>query len=567
MFKSKQSHFFVLLIFVLITILITWPLILKPAQITITGREEYFLSYILNWNIQALTQNPANIFQTPFFYPLKNTLAFSDPLFTSSLIALPFVKIFNQPFLAFSVNTIIAFILNGFFTYLLVQSLTKKTLPAIISGILMSFSIGRLDALEHLQIFTFYWIPLGLYFFLKLVKTNQPRFAYLTSLCFLLQVFNTVFLGFVYLFTIFIFSFVYWTKKKLKKDSLLALFKSSLIAIGLVGLIFLPYLNISKTYHYTRSLKDIWGGSAYFLEYLYPTSHSRLEPLAQKLFSKQPWPAYLGMTISFLGFLSFFFLKKTSQKLSLVLMGISGFFLSLGPYLQITKHSQPIIPLPYLFLYYTIPGFKSMRTPQRWSHLLLFSLAILSGLFLAQVFKKIKLKKQIIISLAIIFLVILEIKQPIFTKPVSTINQIPTVYHWLAKKPPSIVLEIPAQSWVMKLSDKEIERLHYHSFILESQHQFVNGFSGFAPPIWMDYMTTLRKFPQQKSLHLIEKLTTNTIILHHQDIAKLKQLDPYTLSLDKITNILDQLSDYHLAYQDGQTSVYTISRTTTPQAP
>ncbi len=566
MTKIKLTHWLVLIFFILTTIFITWPLILNPAQLTATGREEYFLSYILNWNIHALTHSPLQIFQAPFFYPHKFTLAFSDPLFTSSLIALPFVLLFQQPFLAYSVNILIAFILNGFFTYLLTFQLTKKTLPALVSGILVAFSIGRLDTLEHLQVFSFYWLPLGLYFFLKLIQTNKNHFAGLVSLCFLLQIFNTIFLGFVYALAIILFSLVYWFKNQLKKSSATAVLKYFSLSLITVVVMFSPYLKVSRTFEYSRSLKDIWGGSAYFLEYFYPTKTSQLEPLAQMIFQKQPWPAYLGATVSLLGVVALFILRKTSIKLSLLLTSLSGFILSLGPYLQLTKHSQLKIPLPYLLAFYLVPGFKSMRVPQRWSHLLLFSLAVLSGLLLAKLFKKLSQKKQLLLSFLIILLVILEIRLPLFSKPVPTFKTIPAVYKWLVDQPSSIVLEIPAQSWIMKLSSKEIDRLHYRSFILKSEHKFVNGFSGFAPPAWMDHMTALRKFPQKNALATINHLKVDTIILHHQDIAQLKKLDPFTLSLDQSLTILNQQPDFSLVYQDDQATVYQKLKTAKPQA-
>lgn len=566
MSRSNKVHLLILFVFIGLTILVTWPLIIKLTQLTVAGREEFFLSYILNWNIHALTHYPLQIFQTPFFHPLTNTLAFSDPLFTSAIITLPFVKIFNQPFLAYSINLLIAFALNGFFTYLVVFKLTKKTLPALISGILMAFSIGRIDTLEHLQVFTFYWIPLGLYFFLKFIDSKKNHFAALISLCFLFQIFNTIFLGFIYALTITIFSLIYYLKKEFKKPQLLALIKYFSLALIIVFIMFLPYLKVSKTYQYTRSIKDTWGGSAYFLEYFYPTQTSKFEPLAQKLIPKRPWPAYLGAAVSLLGFISLFKLSLNSATISLFILSLSGFILSLGPYLQLTKHSQSTIPLPYLLAYYLIPGFKSMRAPQRWSHLLLFGFSILSGLLLSRLFKHFKPISQKLITIFIITVVILEIKLPLFSQPVSTSNQIPAVYHWLNQQPPSIVLEIPAQSWVMKLSNIEITRLHYHSFILGAEHKFVNGFSGFTPPVWMDNMTVLRKFPQQKALTAINNLQVDTIIFHHQDIAELKKLDPFTLSLDKSLTILNQQPNFDLAYQDDKTTVYTISPLSKPQA-
>jgi len=76
----KSKHFLSLLIFIGLAIFITFPLITNPVSLAAVAKEEFLLSYIINWNIQALTHYPAQIFQAPFFYPKQDTLAFSDPL-------------------------------------------------------------------------------------------------------------------------------------------------------------------------------------------------------------------------------------------------------------------------------------------------------------------------------------------------------------------------------------------------------------------------------------------------------------------------------------------------------
>ena len=539
-----------LFIFILLSLIITFPLILKPFQLTVAGKEEYFLSYILNWNIHALTHFPQKIFQVPFFYPLKNTLAFSDPLFTSSLIALPFVKLFQQPFLAYTINILLAFILNGFFTYLVVYKLSKNWLASLISGVLLSFSIGRIDSLEHLQVFTIYWIPLGLYFFLR-------RRFFLVAICFIFQILNTIFLGYAYVLVIGLFSLIYFLKKQLTKVQLLTLLKYFLLALLLVGIIFIPYLQVSKTWQYSRSLKDIFGGSAYFLDYFYPTQNSRLVTLANQLILKQPWPAYLGATISILGLLTLRFVSSHPAFLATAIISLSSLVLSFGSYFQLTRHNQSFpLPLPYLWAYYLIPGFKSMRVPQRWSHLALFGLALFIGLSLAKFFKKTKPLYQKLITILIIIFVLVEIRMPLFNQPVSTSQQIPPVYHWLAEQPSSVVVEIPAQIWVMKLSDQEITRLHYRSFIFQAEHRFVNGYSGFTPPNWMENINALIKFPQARSLAKLKQLGVNLVVLHHQDIDQLSQLDETTKSLSTIQMTLTQLPEFTLVYEDKQASVY-----------
>ena len=108
----------------------------------------------------------------------------------------------------------------------------------------------------------------------------------------------------------------------------------------------------------------------------------------------------------------------------------------------------------------------------------------------------------------------------------------------------------------MKLSDQEIKRLHYHSFILQANHAFVNGFSGYQPQAWQNTISDLRKFPQQLSLTTIKQLGVDLIIIHHQDVNQLYLLDPFTIPLAKMLSILNQNPDFVLAYQDQQTTVY-----------
>ncbi len=535
--------------FILLSIVITWPLIFNFSSLTSAGKEEFLISFLTNWNAHALLNFPTKIFQAPFFYPVKNALAFSDPLITNALIALPLIKLFNNPFLSFNLNLFLSFVLSGFFTFLLVNKITKKFWPSITAGILFSFSIGRLDSLEHLQVLSSYWIPLGLYFFLS----KKPL---LTSICFLLQSLNTIFLGYVFGFALSIFSIVYYLKKKISKKYFISLIKYLGLSLVVLFYLFKPYWQISKEYQYTRSLNDIKAGSAYFLEYLYPTSHSQLQPIAFKLLPKNPWPAYLGFPVSIFGLISLIYLtrrKKSSFELSSIIVFFTGLILSLGPYLHLTKNSQFLsIPLPYWFLYYFVPGFKSMRVPQRWSHLALFSLSLLVGLFLT----KLKTKKQIFLSILIIFLVFLEPKISLFQKPVKTKSQVPAVYHWLSIQPSSVVLELPAQTWVMPMADLEIQRLHYHSFFLDTNHQFINGFSGFEPPIWTKNISLLRTSSPAKAINIIKELDAKFIIAHHHELELLYQKDKEALPLKATLETIE--SNYPSVYEDKNTSVYKI---------
>jgi len=560
----KSKHFLSLLIFIGLAIFVTFPLITNPVSLAAVAKEEFFLSYIINWNIQALTHYPAKIFQAPFFYPMRDTLAFSDPLFTSSIIALPFVKIFSQPFLAYTVNLILSFILNGFAVYLVIHQLSKNFWASLVSGVLFSFSIGRIDALEHLQVLTMYWIPLGIYFFLKFIRQKKARYAFLIALCFLLQALNTVFLGYVYVFTLGFFTLIYFLKRKITKPQLWLLLKYFTVALAIVAIIFIPYFRVSQRWQATRSLQDVFAGSSYFPEYLYPTHSSRLESLAQAIMVKHPWPSYLGAAVSILSILaiiSFFRSRQTRQPAVLAGLAIAGggLVMSFGPYFQLLKQKASLpIPLPYWLAYYLIPGFKSMRVPQRWSHLALLGFSILVGLWLASSLKKLKPKLLKILSILIITVVILEIRLPLFTTPVVTQSQIPPVYHWLAQQPSSIVMELPLQTWVMPLSDLEIERLHFHSFFLKAEHTFVNGYSGFEPPSWGKTMAVFRTSSPDQAIATLNHLGVDLLIVHWQDMDQLYQKDKEALPLKSTLETIETSQEFIKLYTDDQTTVYKI---------
>ncbi|MCX6816756.1 MAG: hypothetical protein NTZ93_02745 [Candidatus Beckwithbacteria bacterium] len=555
----KFKHGWSLLIFIVLTVLITWPLVLHPAALTAAGREEFLLSYLMNWDIQALTTKPGTIFQVPFFYPLKDTLAFSDPLLTSAILALPFVKIFHQPFLAYSFNLFLSFVLNGFSVYLVVYLLTKHWWASLISGALFAFSIGQIDTIEHLQVLTMYWIPLGIYFLIKFFRQPSHRYALLVTSCFLCQILNTIFLGYVFIFTLSIFTLIAFIKRQIKRAHFLLLGQYFLLAFVVLFLVFQPYLRVARTWQAGRSLKDVFAGSAYFLEYFYPTHSSRLETLAQAIIVKHPWPAYLGAVVSILGALSLMTAFRSTKTKTTFLVFLTGLVMSFGPYFQIIKQKLSLpLPLPYWLSYYLIPGFKSMRVPQRWSHLALLGLSLLIGLWLAGVFKKIKPMWVKLFSLLIIILIVTEIRLPLFVKSVPTLTQIPPVYPWLLSQQPSIVLELPIQTWVMPLHDLEIERLYYHSFLLPARHVFINGYSGFEPPEWTKTISILRTLPIEEAISQLKVLQVKLIIIHEQEMLTLYQKDKEALPLKATLETIRNSQQFIKVYGDETTSVYQI---------
>jgi hypothetical protein len=451
----------------------------------------------------------------------------------------------------------LAFILNGFFTYLAVYQLTKNWSAGLISGILFSFSVGRIDTLEHLQVLMMYLLPLGIYCFLKFTTSRKNYWALLLVICWLLQILNTVFLGYVYIFALSIFALIYFWQKQITKKMLLVLIKYFILALVIVAIIFQPYFRVARTWQAGRSLNDVFSGSSYLLEYFYPTQNSRLADLAEKIIIKHPWPSYLGAIVSISGLLTIIKLWRLPQAWAPLSIFFTGLVMSFGPYFQLIKQKLSIpLPLPYWFTYYLIPGFKSMRVPQRWSHLALLGLALLIGLGLSRWFKKLKPKLVVLLSVFIITLVIGEIRLPLFSASVPVKREIPAVYQWLVKQPAGIVLELPIQTWVMPLSGLEIKRLYYHSFLLAANHAFINGYSSFEPPAYTKEISIFRTLPPNEAIDILNKLGVNLLIVHWQEMNQLYQKDQESLPLKSTLDTID--NNYSIIYIDENTTVFQI---------
>jgi hypothetical protein len=339
-----------------------------------------------------------------------------------------------------------------------------------------------------------------------------------------------------------------------------------------VAAILSPYWNVSKTWNYTRSIKDAWGGSAVWYEYFYPTNSSRLVDVARRIMHKSPWPAYLGLPVSILGLVSIVYyiknlphFRKMWQAAASLAVALMGFLLSLGPWFRLTRQINTAIPLPYWIFFYTVPGFKSMRVPQRWSHLLLFGLVLFIGIMLSAFSKTsffIKLKSARVIYgmvlVALIILVMLEPKWPIMKTQVASASEAPVVYQWLSTQPSQVVIEIPAQHWTMPLVGQEIKRLHYHTFILDADHSFVNGYSGFSPPPWTESIFSVKNFPDAKSIETLRQLGVSLVVVHYDDVDKLAELQGETLGAESLKIQIEKNVDLETVYESGNSSIYRL---------
>lgn len=575
---KKFTAFLVFLLFLLLTCIVTYPLIFHLSTYVFGKGDELLISWILNWNIHALLHNPLHIFGANIFYPYQQTLSFSEPFFTSSLLAFIPVLIWKEPLLAFNINVILSLTLLGFAAYCLSYYLSKKNTFSILSGILVAFSPFTLGRVFQFQVISIQWIPFGIISLFHFLKTKKTRYFALACLFFLLQMANSFLTGyFVVLCYLVILGFFLLSKKL----SLLKIINAKIIFIVIItGVITIllgyPYFKTSNTFHYVRDIRD----TIHFAnrpEYtFYPNNRTRLAPVLLKtIYSRDKGPyrydGYWGLAfiiafiVSAIGLLK---LKKQDRFLPFIFftIALSSFVLSLGPAFQwagkVIKHPF-IIPLPYAILYYVIPGFKGIRNSARWEMLTILA----SGIFIALVLAQLMKNKNRLFTIIIIFFIslaaLLEINLPFSYVQVPMVKDFPPVYSYINSLPQNAtVIHLPIFSWDMQPYANEEFMREYFSII--NFRRTVNGYSGFSPKEWEQNVKFLTsEFPNIKTIAYLQHIKVNYIILHkknYDDLYKNKYvvnqipIPPFTT----IINNVKSFQQLQLVTQFGDDYVYKL---------
>jgi hypothetical protein len=166
-------------LYLLLTIAITHPLWLHLTDAVPGDIGDPLLNtWILAWDAHALLTDPLHLFDANIFYPLPNTLAYSEHLFSTAVLALPLGLVAGEPVLAYNLSLLLSFPLAGLGMYLLVLHWTHRRGAAFLAGLAFAFAPYRLAATAHLQLLTVQWLPFSLLALDRLLKYQIPNIKY-----------------------------------------------------------------------------------------------------------------------------------------------------------------------------------------------------------------------------------------------------------------------------------------------------------------------------------------------------------------------------------------------------
>ena len=207
-----------------------------------------FINYVLEHSYLYLkgVEIHSSFWDMPFFYPYKNTLAFSDILLGGMIIYIPIRFFTNSPETTLQIWLFVVYFLNFISFYFLSSKIFKfPTLISSLSAFLFTFSLPRHAQVYHLQLQLQFFTIFGLVCFLSLKKENSKFknniLLLSASIMFVMQLYTSFYLGWYVVWGLFWIVIIFLFSKKLKEKmfNFLSFFKKEILIYLILSLILL----------------------------------------------------------------------------------------------------------------------------------------------------------------------------------------------------------------------------------------------------------------------------------------------------------------------------------------
>jgi hypothetical protein len=523
--------------FTALTLLKAYPLIWHfGSQLPGGLGDPLLVTWILAWDVHALTTNPLNLFNANIFYPVQNTLALSEHMIAVVPLFAPAYLLTGNPIMAYNMVVFLSFILSGLTMFLLVHHWTENFWAALLSGCMFAFVPFRFAELSHLQLANFYWAPLVLLFLDRFIWSKRWGDLAGFGVCYWLQMLASIYLGWFITVTVgvYVLYHVIRIDRGLLTRAMLPRFVVFIVGSVIVLLPFhFPYYTIQRQWDFSTSLEECihWAADP-LLNYLSPPYlfNSVYLTLVESYVPRLRYPdnnqmLFPGLVLGFLAIVGCLATAKSLpaerlrqlQRLFRVVL-IAGLLLSLGPFLVILGNNTGL-PLPYLVFYYLVPGFQAMRVPARFALMAALAASVLAALGFLKAGEFLQNRwglKQLwthrlpgLLAVFLIGLFVLELGfKPLPVADIPTGQEVPEVYRWLGTKQldgPIVELPLGQGFW---------QALQYMYFGTYHWLPLVNGTSRYTPPTHVQLSSEISSLPSLGAVELLSRMGVKGVVVH-----------------------------------------------------
>ncbi|MGB8646721.1 MAG: hypothetical protein WCF84_15885 [Anaerolineae bacterium] len=584
-----KRHWAAALLFLVLALVLTNPLILHVWNAVEDKQDALLNTWIIGWVGHAAITNPLGLYNTNIFYPYANTLAFSEVLVPQGLLALPVTLATGNSIFGYNLVLLAMLWLDAFGMYLLVFDWMGEGGMAAgwIAGAIYAFNPFNLGNLAQIQLLTLGWLPLALLFLRRMASGSRKgvmtRAVVLFALFFILQALSSIYyalIGGTAVACYVVYLLVNGARhgkgeakiepQRTQRENLYKSWRPSrggwfifrlfvagaLIAVMLAPFL-LPYFQVQRDLGFHRSVEESEPFSANLKQF---TEVSPQNVVYGKWLAPNPvhyeggypldnlFPGVFALVFAIAGLW-----RGRGPRGFLLALLLTSFVLALGPRLYLAAGQPANVTLPYFWLYKVFAPLQALRAPVRFEALIMFAIAALAGMGIANLGlgdrnSQFKIRNSKF-AMGWVLLIALEY----LALPAANITVLPVAgeidpeYRWLAAQPHGVILELP----MMGLDASQ--RLDISKEYLSTYHwqDTPDGYSGFNPPGRGAFEYEMRFFPSARSISLLQAYGVRDVILHWNELAEI----PGTIGPGQ----LDDVAGLQPVQEGDMASVYAVT--------
>ncbi len=257
MVSSHRRAGTVLLIFLALTLILTFPIAFRSHEAVSDFGDPLLNIWILTWDIEQVVHgNLSGFFDGNIFFPHQRTLAYSEMLLPQALLAaLPLLLTGNRV-LAYNFVLLASFLFSAIGMYGLAYRLTKSGVASVVAGMIFAFSPFMFDHTAHLQIFFAGGIPLTLLFLSRFLQTEAWRDLLLLALFFVIQLLGNCYYAVYLSYAVALLVLVHLVTAQKWRDRVFCAKLAALagFVVALAGPVFWQYLRFQQEMGFSREI-------------------------------------------------------------------------------------------------------------------------------------------------------------------------------------------------------------------------------------------------------------------------------------------------------------------------
>src|ERR1700722_18646116 len=187
------------LIIVSLTAVVTWPQCLYMGARVVAHEDPLFSIWRLAWVAHALATAPRHLLDGNIFYPVRNTLTFSDEMIVEGLLAAPLFWLGVSPVLIYTILLLGGIAAAGVAMFVLSRHVLggddAAVIPAVVSAAIFTMAPYRIEHFMHLELQWAMWVPLTLWAIHRAIEGRSWRYGMLGGLFLWLQILSSVYYG------------------------------------------------------------------------------------------------------------------------------------------------------------------------------------------------------------------------------------------------------------------------------------------------------------------------------------------------------------------------------------